>query len=306
MRGIVEVTTASEPQIVRGGRTCPACRRYSVRTLRFVVREQQITCCSVCGHTQIDVVVAHDHIARVYDDNYFTAGGGGYADYLDEAELLRRRGARYAELLTRYGRPARLLDVGSAAGFIAAGFASAAWNVTAIDPNPAMVQYARDVVGIDAHSETLETFAERTTERFDALVMIQIAGHLVDPERAFRCAAKLTAPGGLWLIETWNASSWTARLLGRSWHEYNPPSVLQIFTPASLRAFAARQGFHELGCGRPHKAISAAHAKALLRAKMHEGRAIALAAQVARFVPDEITLPYPADDLFYSFFRRPA
>jgi hypothetical protein len=41
--------------------------------------------------------------------------------------------------------------------------------------------------------------------------------------------------GRAWIIETWNRDDWVARLLGRHWHEYSPPSVLHWFNPDGLR-----------------------------------------------------------------------
>ena len=72
--------------------------------------------------------------------------------------------------------------------------------------------------------------------------MVQVVAHFHDLSRAFGNAARLTAPDGCWLIETWDSASWTARVLGAGWHEYSPPSVLQVFSRASLRGLCARMG----------------------------------------------------------------
>ena len=65
---------------------------------------------------------------------------------------------------------------------------------------------------------------------YDLVVMLQVIAHLVDPLATGRRIAELLRPDGLWLVETWDRESRTARLFGRRWHEYSPPSVLHWFS----------------------------------------------------------------------------
>ena len=98
------------------------------------------------------------------------------------------------------------------------------------------------------------------------------------------------------MIETWNARSLTARIFGRRWHEYSPPSVLRIFTRRSLRELCLSVGFEEIATGRPRKWISGRHAASLLA---HKGYG-----KLARLVPTGALLPYPSEDLFWMILRK--
>jgi hypothetical protein len=95
--------------------------------------------------------------------------------------------------------------------------------------------------------------------------MIQVLSHFVDVGQALDVAAAITRPGGFWLIETWNPRSWSARVFGRHWHAYIPPSVLHWFSPAGLERFTSRFGFTRVADGKPAKWINGGHAKSLLR-----------------------------------------
>ncbi len=97
-----------------------------------------------------------------------------------------------------------------------------------------MANYACQQLGVQVNVGTLED--ARLTDEFDLLTFIQVVGHLYDLHRAFEVAESLTRSGGHWLIETWNHRSLTARMMGRRWHEWSPPSVLQWFSPESLKA----------------------------------------------------------------------
>ena len=133
--------------------------------------------------------------------------------------------------------------------------------------------------------------------------IIQVIAHFMDPAAAMRHAATLLAPGGLLLVETWDRQSRTARLFGKSWHEYSPPSVLQWFSKSGLTALAGQQGFDLVAMGRPRRSIQVGHAASLLRYKLAGSTAGKLAAPLLGLVPKGLTVPYPGDDLFWSLFR---
>jgi SAM-dependent methyltransferase len=278
---------------------CPVCQGPSRH--RLTKDGYRIRRCSDCGHGFVENALPADHVERVYGDDYFVGGGAGYADYLSEARILREQGRWYARLLGPHREPGTVLDVGCAAGFRLQGLLDAGWRGRGLEPNPGMAEHARRL-GLDVVTGTLEE--HRSERRFDLVCLIQVAAHFVEPRRAFARAAELTEPGGMWLVETWDAASWTARCFGRHWHEYSPPSVLHWFTVSSLERLAAGSGMRPLGRGRPSKWIGAGHAKSLLRHKLAGSAAGRLAGRLLSVVPDRLSIPYPADDLFWELFEK--
>ncbi|GAC1492864.1 MAG: hypothetical protein NVS2B8_15260 [Vulcanimicrobiaceae bacterium] len=282
---------------------CPICA--AAATAAFTVDGFSVRCCPACGHGFADTRVPVDHVARTYADDYFTGGGAGYADYIAEAALLRRYGRFYGRLLARetdgtHGRT--LLDVGAAAGFVAAGLRDEGWLVSCVEPNASMRAYGRDRLALAYCGETLDDVAAGAS--FDAITLVQVVGHVPDPHAAFRVLARTAVPGGLLAVETWNAASKTARALGRRWHEYSPPSVLHYFTSTSLDALASAHGFTRVAHGRPRKGIGLGHAASLALGKVgcvELGRRVARA--LDRAAPGA-ALPYPFDDVFYALYRR--
>ncbi|HEY0510905.1 MAG TPA: class I SAM-dependent methyltransferase [Thermoanaerobaculia bacterium] len=244
------------------------------------------------------------HVERVYGDEYFAGGGAGYDDYLAERDLLRNHGWRYGRLLRRYMPAGTVLDAGAAAGFVLQGLVDAGWRGRGIEPNARMSGHARTHLGLRVDTGSLESF--RTEERFDLVTMIQVVAHFLDLRAAFQAASALTRPGGFWLIETWNRESWTARIFGRRWHEYSPPSVVHWLTPATLRDLAKQFGFQEVARGRPGKWLNGAHAVSLLTHKLGGGRPGRLVTGVGKLIPRSIPLPYPGDDLFWMLLRKQA
>ncbi|MEM0969855.1 MAG: methyltransferase domain-containing protein, partial [Verrucomicrobiota bacterium] len=112
-------------------------------------------------------------------------------------------------------------------------------------------------------------------------------------------------PGGYLLIETWDCQSFTSRLLKAGWHEYNPPSVLHLFSRRSLETLSHRHGFHQIQACPTFKSVSVAVGRQLLEEKAEESKWIGGLAAALRLLPGHLTIPYPADDLFYAIYQKP-
>ena len=280
---------------------CPICE--SASTSVFLKDNYDVRGCSVCGHRFTHPQAeASQHVDSVYGDDYFFNGKAGYADYLAEESLLRDRGLRYAQMLNRITPAGRILDVGAAAGFVLQGFFDGGWTGKGIEPNDRMASVARSRLGLEVLTGMLENLP--ADEQYDAVSLIQVLPHFVDPKHAMSVVVNVLRPGGLMLVETWNRQSWTARLLGKSWHEYSPPSVLHWFDPEGVAKLAGQFGLTEISRGRPSKKISAGHAKSLLKHKFGTSLTGRAASKLLDICPDRIIFPYPAEDLFWMILRK--
>ena len=300
MPATLMIDTTPECGTATPASACPLCDGAPVRL--FEKQGHGIARCTGCGHRFAQIAMSDDHVESVYGDDYFLGGGDGYRDYLSESRLLRSHGRRYGELLKRFAPAGELLDVGAAAGFILQGLGDAGWRGEGLEPNDRMAAFAREQSGLTVHTGSLETF--ETTRTFDAVSMIQVVAHFVDPREAFARVAVLLKPGGVCVIETWNVASWTARLFGKSWHEYSPPSVLHWFTPQRLADLLAEFGLHQVARGRPSKWINAGHAASLLQHKLSHNAVTRWLSKPLGLLPEHLALPYFGDDLFWAVFRK--
>jgi len=272
--------------------SCPLCNASS--ELAFIAKGVDVLDCTSCGHRFAALAADEQHVASVYADEYFTGGGAGYTDYAGEGEMLRRRGRDYAAKLARHTKPGRMLDVGAAAGYILEGFMNEGWSGIGVEPNSAMATLAQER-GIDVRQGSLESFA--SDERFDLVSMIQVAAHFYDPRTAFDKAFALLNPGGLLLVETWDRGSISARVFGKNWHEYSPPSVLNWWTKDGLTTFLSHIGFTRVDGGRPSKRISGGHVRSLLKYRLGDNFLLKL-------IPEKINFPYPSEDLFWALYKK--
>jgi len=279
---------------------CPLCTKESER--KFKQNGFWIRACLDCRHHFAELDNESGHIERVYSDNYFNSGGAGYANYLSEERLLKARGYWYAKKLAKYAKAGTMFDVGAAAGFFLKGMCENGWSGKGVEPNDLMANHARENLKLEISTGAFEKI--ETDEAFDLVSMIQVVAHFIDPMTAFRVAEKITRQNGLLLIETWNRESLSAKLWGKHWHEWSPPSVLHWFTPDSLKRTLESFGFTEIKRGRPSKWLEASHAKSLLKYRLKAMPLSSITTKTLNLIPDNISLPYPAEDLFYAVYRK--
>jgi SAM-dependent methyltransferase len=285
--------------------SCPICGASA--TQKFQKYKYWIVQCTRCHHQFLEEQLLASHAEQVYGDDYFYGGQAGYPDYLAEEKLIRDHGRRYGKLVAKYMVPGRMLDVGAAAGFVLSGFVDYGWQGDGIEPNAGMAAFGREQLGLNVQAGTLENLRTLMGDRtYDLVSMVQVLPHFYDLRQALTAAAEATNPGGHWLIETWNRDSLSAKLFGRQWHEYSPPSVLHWFSPSDLKLLAESYGFEVVDQGRPQKWINGAHVKSLLGYKFETMPFGKVFKAMLRLLPDNLRIPYPAEDLFWTLFRKRA
>lgn len=227
----------------------------------FVIKE-----CKKCGHRFTPVLNVDSHFEEVYSDDYFFDGKQGYPNYLEEKDILMRYGKWYAKKIEPFKKQGKLLDVGCAAGFILKGFEQCGWQCQGIEPNNTMAEYGRSELQLNITTGNLEEFT--TNEKYDLINMIQVIGHFYDLDKVMQNVKQLLKDDGMVLVESWNMKSISAKLLGRHWHEYSPPSVINWFSDKTLIQLFNYYGFELVDKGYPLKRINIKHALSLLNEKL--------------------------------------
>lgn len=172
----------------------------------------------------------------------------GYADVVDTLYLAEeeRRRAEFRELLSRleaFGKPGRLLEIGSFAGLCLDEARARGWDPVGLEPSRWAAGHARSL-GHDVVTGTIDD-APWEPGSFDAVCMWDVLEHLPDPLDALRRMRELAAPDGAVALTTVNVAGLSARVLGPRWPWYMRMH-LWYFTPQSLRLLFARAGFERV------------------------------------------------------------
>lgn len=280
---------------------CTVCHSDNTE-IKFLKNGYRILDCLECGHVFTDFVPTPEGVTQIYSDDYFFNGGAGYDDYTLEKDMLIKRGEYYADKMSKYMRPGKVLDIGAAAGFLLKGFENEGWEGIGIEPNHTMAEYGKNELGVDIKTGTIETVEVKGT--FDLVILIQVAAHIYDLHTSMKRIDGFLTPGGHALIETWNKDSLTAKVFGSNWHEYSPPGTLNYFSKPTLNQLFVQYGFYRIAQGTPKKSIHSKHAKSLVRHKLIESKGLRWAASLVSLIPNNMLIPYPAEDLFWALFKK--
>jgi 2-polyprenyl-3-methyl-5-hydroxy-6-metoxy-1,4-benzoquinol methylase len=227
------------------------------KVLLFEKNGYQIRECRQCELQFSRLSDVANHLSNSFSDDYFFGGKDGYPDYLKEGSILYKSGLHYAKILSKYIQPGKVLDVGSAAGFILKGFEKGGWKCFGVEPNDTMASYGRSQLNLDIQTCGLEEYS--TTENFDLINLIQIIGSFYDLDKAMSTITSLLKKDGLVMVESWDMKSLYARLMGTNWHEYCPPTVIRWFSDKTLSDLFKFYGMELVAKGRPLKRININH-----------------------------------------------
>jgi SAM-dependent methyltransferase len=200
-----------------------------------------------------DVYAAYGRIARcrrcrmVYrnpreTDAQVLSAYAGMEDphYLDERECRGMNALLSLKALKRHVPGGRLLEIGCSTGFLM-NAARLEFEAHGVEPSAWAARIARERFGLDVHAGPFETF-EAPAGSFDAMLLVDVIEHVLDPRTVLQRAARLLRPGGVVYLVTPDINSLSARILGRYWWGLRP-AHLSYFSPVTLRRLLDETGF---------------------------------------------------------------
>lgn len=175
------------------------------------------------------------HETPVFDPQTST-GRQGLKGLLKRSRAHQRRELLFLDKM----QPGKVLEIGCGNGTNLITLQRQGWDVMGqeIDP-PAVVQARR--LGIEVHDGDLATLpADRT---FDAVILVHVIEHLLEPLDILRNARARLVPGGRLVLVTPNPKSLGFRLFGRFWLPLAQPFHVRLYKLSTLQAIAEKAGF---------------------------------------------------------------
>jgi SAM-dependent methyltransferase len=219
------------------------------------------TCCDVCGSTDrsrlIEVVDGAycecGSCGLVYanpmpsnltelNEEDFSARFDGYAAKIDSRRAAYRRRLKP---FSRYRQTGNLLEIGCSTGALLAAARDLGWQVKGVEPNTITSAYARDELGLDVITGTVET-AGLEENFFDLVYSQAVLEHVRHPLATLKESLRVLRPGGIFYAETVNWDSYTRRLLGEHWKYLAPTSHVHLFTPRNVITLCEHAGLEHV------------------------------------------------------------
>ena len=228
--------------------------------VRYDFGSQKIRRCEACGLLYIHPLPSEEETRAVYGESYFqndqfmrgtNAALFGYADYVAERFNKQPQYAAIArEIATLLppapGRRPRLLEVGCGFGYFLDVAFEENFEVSGLEFNPHAVERLRRKYAFPIACGALET-AALPPASVDAAVLFDVIEHLRDPFTSLDRLRDAVAPGGVLVLSTVDAESWTSRLLGKRLEDFRRTREhLYFFGRRTMRAVLAKHGFEVL------------------------------------------------------------
>jgi SAM-dependent methyltransferase len=211
---------------------CPICGTESAPDTVFA--PSPLLRCRGCDFAFLPAAPEED----LYDDHYFADYDG--EDYLVTERARRFESRRRLDLLARYLRPpARLLEIGAAAGFFLDEARERGYECAGVEVNEGMAAHAREALGLEVRTGRVED-AELGEEAVDGVCLFHVLEHLPAPVEALSSLRAALRPGGTLLMEVPNAGSEVARRQGYHWPTLKLPHHVGQYGQRSMATLLER------------------------------------------------------------------
>ena len=223
--------------------SCPVCGRDAMAAPPAAGRDFFTCADPACGLAFIHPQPTPPELEALYRSLYYSPqkpnAGNTYQNTTEQIskyhiEALRARGVDVA------GR--RVLDFGAGVGSFALAMRALGAHVEAIEPD-AEARQQMAARGLTCYADVAALRAAAPDARFDLVTAITVLEHLDAPVRQLAELRELLVPNGCLFATTPNFDSFRARVQGYAWDQYQNPTHLFFFTPASLPRVLRRAGF---------------------------------------------------------------
>lgn len=206
--------------------------------------------CQNCGLVYVSPRPDASELYALYGETYFKnddSGTVGYADYLSDAQNIRRTFNRRLDLLHQHIQPGngrKLLDVGCAVGFFIDEAAKRGWQVEGLDVSGFAIEYVREQFGHDAYNSSLLDADFLEDDSYSLITMWDVIEHVPDPKAHIERIAELLHSGGYVALITPDVESFPARLTGKRWIGYKlSEEHVYYFSKQTLTRMLNEAGF---------------------------------------------------------------
>lgn len=222
---------------------CPVGCSAELEATQYILPEGALLRCSACGQLASQCTSAYYwESMQEFDDPIGTLPVAGS----EQRRFRRSKGylERIAKLLFQSPKQIRLLDVGCSSGAFLNTAVDLGFLAEGIEPAPKAATAAQ-AAGLKVRQGLLQQ-GEYADGQFDAVTLFEVIEHLQQPLELLQDIYRILRPGGILLIGTGNAASWSMSAMGERW-EYldiaKHGGHISFYNPQSIATLAQRSGF---------------------------------------------------------------
>lgn len=222
---------------------CPVGCNAPLEDTALQVAEGALRRCSSCGQLLSRASEArYAETMAQFNAADFNAPQG--RELARRQNVARQRLSRVAALLGKQAGDIHIVDIGCSRGQFVAAALAAGYRAEGVEPAPRIAEAAR-AAGVPVRTGLLED-QHFPDNHFDALTLFEVIEHLRTPLPLLAECRRILKPGGILLVSTANAESWTASAMGAHWDYFDMErdgGHISFYNPRSIAKVAANAGF---------------------------------------------------------------
>jgi 2-polyprenyl-3-methyl-5-hydroxy-6-metoxy-1,4-benzoquinol methylase len=195
--------------------------------------------CRGCGLWFNSPRLPHNEIRALYDKNYYFFNRTDKDEFKRMVDLY----CRSVRMVDRLVDERRVLEIGSAKGYLLAALQGLGWTVQGVELSKDAARYALRRFKVPTFTGTLEEYIDtHTSEQFPLVLALDVLEHVTDPRRFLKSITDVVAPNGYLIIDTPNGAAADIITRKSNWKGFNPYHIF-VFSKHNLAMLLVDYGF---------------------------------------------------------------
>jgi 2-polyprenyl-3-methyl-5-hydroxy-6-metoxy-1,4-benzoquinol methylase len=207
---------------------------YDILKGMFSIRK-----CKSCGLLFNSPRLINEELFKLYGKDYYFF----WRNESDEFRRITNIYLRTIALLNSEVKQKKVLEIGSAKGYLLALLKYLNWDIQGIEISAEAAQYAQKKLDIPTFNGTIEEYVKEDHEaKYPLVLAIDLIEHVPDPRSFIESVNMIIEDNGLLIIDTPNGGSKNIDILGSEWIGFNPFHIY-LFSAENLQLLLKKMGY---------------------------------------------------------------
>jgi 2-polyprenyl-3-methyl-5-hydroxy-6-metoxy-1,4-benzoquinol methylase len=200
----------------------------------FILRK-----CDSCGLIFNSPRLIDEELFKLYGKHYYFHKRSDAVEFQRIAHVYLRTLA----LLDIDSDTKKVIEIGSAKGYLLALLKHLGWEVRGCELSPIAAEYAINTFGVDTYIGSVEQYINDSKKQFFPVTLaIDVIEHVPNPVGFFQALTSIIPREGFLVLDTPNADSYNISTLGYRWSGFNPFHIY-LFNRHNLEKLLGDRGF---------------------------------------------------------------